>query len=331
MTRPLRLQRFSIHNFRGIDSLEIDLRDGTGDPVDLAVFAGDNGVGKTSVLEALLLMLRKPDLLANDAPPLDLQVHFGAAESVFECSFEDGLELRFSTADFVRLPAPWSRGLESHNAIVNLRPEIEYFSARREPEDLGANPGPRGVRSQAESRRLIELQRSLVQTFVNEKLDGAAAGDESPFTRLNEMWRRFNGPGTSLHVLKESGRPDSKLAVVIREDSKPLPEDIKSLATARELAQTRADVPAMVPLDRCSSGQMALFAFAGPILFRERPLDFIFIDEPEQHLHPSWHRLILPALRALAPHAQFFVATHSQDLLRSVLSSERFILREPEP
>ena len=52
----------------------------------------------------------------------------------------------------------------------------------------------------------------------------------------------------------------------------------------------------------------------------------MLIDEPEQHLHVQWHRQILPALRELSPTTQFLVATHSEEVLDSALSYERFIL-----
>lgn len=84
----------------------------------------------------------------------------------------------------------------------------------------------------------------------------------------------------------------------------------------------------MVPLEHLSSGQISLLSFAGPLIFRDKPVDFVLIDEPEQHLRVRWQRFLLPALRELAPQAQFFVATHSVEVLDSVLSFERFILAE---
>ena len=44
--------------------------------------------------------------------------------------------------------------------------------------------------------------------------------------------------------------------------------------------------------------------------WRERPGIFI-IDEIDAHLHPSWQRRILPALKDSFPHVQIFASTHS--------------------
>ncbi len=123
-----------------------------------------------------------------------------------------------------------------------------------------------------------------------------------------------------------SNDPGSGDEVVLRDATRTLPEDVTSLAMACELAPTRPDIPHLVPLDRLSSGQVALFAFAGPLVFRDAPADIVLIDEPEQHLHVQWHRQLLPALRELSPETQFLIATHSEDILDSALSYERFIL-----
>ncbi|AGP41258.1 hypothetical protein SCE1572_46270 [Sorangium cellulosum So0157-2] len=50
----------------------------------------------------------------------------------------------------------------------------------------------------------------------------------------------------------------------------------------------------------------------------------------EQHLHVQWQRLLVPALRELSPTTQLIVATHSEAILDSALSYERFILVEDE-
>ena len=123
-----------------------------------------------------------------------------------------------------------------------------------------------------------------------------------------------------------SNDPGSGAEVVLRDATKPIPDDVTSLAMARELAPVRPDIPRIVPLDRLSSGQVALFAFASPLVFRDAPADIVLIDEPEQHLHAPWHRKLLPALRELSPTTQFFVATHSEEILRSAASHERFVL-----
>ena len=62
-----RILNLHVQDFRGIDSLQLDFTDANGEPTQLAVLAGDNGCGKTSALEAILLLLGRHDLLPEDA------------------------------------------------------------------------------------------------------------------------------------------------------------------------------------------------------------------------------------------------------------------------
>jgi len=52
----------------------------------------------------------------------------------------------------------------------------------------------------------------------------------------------------------------------------------------------------------------------------------VIIDEPEQHLHVQWQQILMGTLRELSPTSQFIVATHSQDIVDSASSYERFVL-----
>ncbi len=344
-----RLLRVQVADFRGIDSLKLEFTDGNGDPLPLVVLAADNGGGKTAVLEAILLLLGRDDLLPEDTAPEVEQVRFGAQR--FEMTAELRLVTEDSAQDFTATrtfvpprqgrpqstisPGPegqdrWpiSAGWSWNNRSVNW-PSVEYFSARREPESLGATPSPQGARSNAEARRLIELKRRLISTYyrsLRNTRQGAALDPSTPFARLQRFWARFSRTAQTLDVIPVSNNPGSGDEVVLRTAELPLPADVTSLEQARQLASARSDIPRMVPLDRLSSGEIALFAFAGPLVFRDRPADFVLIDEPEQHLHARWQQLLLPALRELSPTSQFFVATHSAEILEAALSYERFIL-----
>ena len=344
-----RLLNLSVQDFRGIDSLQLDFTDASGEPISLAVLAGDNGCGKTSVLEAILLLLGRDDLLPEDVAPELEQVRFGAKnfrlKSELRFAQDTAIERFFAGREYRRRllgnsqlhsspgpdgqtdwPVPDGFTWGYHGVQW---PSVEYFSARREPESLGATPGPKGARSSAESRRLVELKRRLISTYyrsLRSAKQGTLPGIATPFERLQALWQRFSTTPQTLDVIPVSNNPGSGDEVVLRDARLPIPSDVTSLEQARQLAPSRTDIPRMVPLDRLSSGQLSLFAFAGPLIFRDQPADIVLIDEPEQHLHVQWQRLLIPALRELSPTSQFFVATPSTEILDSALSYERFIL-----
>lgn len=347
----LRLLKLAVRNFRGIEKLDLDFTDADGEPLDVIVLAGSNGCGKTAILEAILLGIDAKDLLPTDTAPLHEQVRFGAdgfeiTADVRYAGANDEPAPRLSAArDFqntlgVSLVAPnFSAMFGEVSDSVSLklpggfgepfdrriRPSVEYFSARREPEQLGDISDGTGAKSLTEPRRIRELKRRLVSARYRDLMAARQPGESGPFARIQRFWQRLNNDGRVLDVLPVDNRPDSGEEVILREN-KVIPEDITSLAMARKLAPTRPDIPRMVPLDRLSSGQMAIFSFAGPLIFRDQPADIVLIDEPEQHLHVQWQRFLLDALRELSPSTLFIVATHSEEILDSVLSYERFIL-----
>lgn len=54
----------------------------------------------------------------------------------------------------------------------------------------------------------------------------------------------------------------------------------------------------------------------------------VLIDEIEAHLHPNWQREIIPLLIQLFPNIQFFITTHSPQILSSVESQHVFICED---
>lgn len=81
-------------------------------------------------------------------------------------------------------------------------------------------------------------------------------------------------------------------------------------------------------LDAASGGIAALVDVAWQIYMRSRSdTSFtVVMDEPENHLHPSLQRSVLPGLLAAFPQAQFIVATHNPFVVTSVRESNVVVL-----
>lgn len=81
-------------------------------------------------------------------------------------------------------------------------------------------------------------------------------------------------------------------------------------------------------LDDASGGVSAVLEMAWQIFLRSRNTDnfTVVLDEPENHLHPSLQRELLPSLLAAFPKAQFIVATHSPFVVTATPESYVYVL-----
>lgn len=314
----MKIKKITIENFRGIDSLTLDLTDPSGKPLDLVVLAGPNGCGKTSVLEACVFACGKKDLLGQKVEHSKSNVRLGNQQFAIEATFFLGGGDEFSQQivgrwekDTTALTSASSRGLPAF--------PFEYFSSRRAQELVGSVPAtifsiPNVV---AEANRLNQIKRYLVD-FANramwQKEGGSlvpiAENDKNPLQKINKGWKLFY----------------------------PEKEQEFSVAPAGEVVGGGFDIffddgsGKKLPVDALSSGEIEIFTMLGWFAIHDFSGGIILIDEPELHLHTAWHRAIMRALRTVLPTTQIICATHSLEILDSAYSYERFtLLPEDDP
>ena len=349
---PLHVLHASIRDFRGIDELELDFAEGDAPGEGgVMVLGGDNGSGKTSVLEALALGLGQVDLLPPGRATLAELVRFGSRDFSIKLKVSCGEQpepLLESHGALLNQPRVLRASTHSHRedfpagtvntvpngyfwwAIGNLAPRVVYHSARRDADGLPASGGDASTLA-GDSRRIAELKTTLVNLYTRQHLRRPRAnGGTDRFERLQRFVRRFLGDDATVDVMFVDDSDRNGQEVVLRRGE--LPDGVDTLADARARAKERGDVPVVLPIDHLSSGQLALFAFVEPLLFHESPPDLALIDEPERHLHVQWQRVIVSALRELSPATQFVVATHAPDIMQSVTSAElTYLLPRDDP
>lgn len=113
---------------------------------------------------------------------------------------------------------------------------------------------------------------------------------------------------------------------------KVLPEDIgfKSISIRDRTEVVFETTSGDFLLDAVSGGAAAIIELAWEIFMYSKTKEgeyIVVIDEPENHLHGSMQRSLLPRFVAAFPNAQFIVATHSPLIVSSMKDSNVYALR----
>ena len=182
---------------------------------------------------------------------------------------------------------------------------------------VDATVGQRGRRpAKTDLNRLLNVKQRLVNLATVERFENPfpGFGRYAGVTKLiNDAWRDFY----------PDGGHEFAVEVVA-----PSAEDVAGSFDVF----FRASDGIRLEVNLLSAGQLELFLFLSELALNDDREGIIFIDEPELHLDPQWHRLILRSLRQLQPRAQLIVATHSPEIYDVAMSYERhFLVAEDDP
>ncbi len=317
MASFLRPTALKLRNFKGIAELDLTLDE------SLTLLAGVNGVGKTSVLQALLAAVTQ----AWSALPPNNYPRFRFSESVTRAG-ATGAEVLLELGVPDQSPIP-------------LRLEVQERRLRPDPSQL------------QRLRRYCERFQPPLPLVVYYEQNRASVSDSN--------WRNVSvsskeNQASSLHTTTSSPREfkawffekeaDEGLETRERQN---LEYADPELATVRGLLKqldrftaVRSRKPpesgertlylekdgADIPFDSLSGGEQAFFLLAADLARRlmlespgtpinEAP-GIVCIDEIELHLHPAWQKRILRTLMDTFPACQFIVSTHSPQVIGGV-------------
>lgn len=331
----MRVQQLTIEAFRGIDSVTLTLHP------ELTVIVGDNGVGKTSVLDAIAILLdnylaRWLRGSAQSAERLkDSDVKIGkntcsVAMKVQHRGLEGEWALRRQTRQG-RIRGPLPSDLSGLNALVrgvtaadegrlSGAPLLIYYGQRRAVLDL-----PRRIRLASNQEPEAAFDDALKVGDLNFREFVAWFRDKSLEEAQN--WRRNR---RYVDVQLDAVRRAMTKATGLTDPSYRVP-------TPSGLCFTKRGVELRV--DQLSSGERSFLSLAGDLARRLAMLNpngpdplagegVVLIDEVELHLHPKWQRRFIPWMRETFPNCQFIVTTHSPQVIGEISSDSIRILDE---
>lgn len=327
----MRLSKLNVGNFRGFKELELELHP------KVTVLVGVNGAGKSTVLDAIALMLTY--LLAGvrsgmpDGTPIDasdvkigeasagitLAATIGEADATWHVMTTLPGHTRRDRNNLGALEQPIRRAQETVDAGRANLPLAVYYPTNRSALDI-----PERIK--------VAHEFPAISAY-----DGALEGKASDFRGFFEWFRQEEDLANELAVrqsvlpiMPPDERPTVSQLPHVRSAIEALYPGSRNLRIERRPQRMMIDVNNVAfDVAQLSDGEKCLLAMTGDLARRlvlaapyaERPLEHhavVLIDEIELHLHPGLQRMILPRLQSVFPNVQWIVSTHSPQVLSSV-------------
>ena len=329
MPHSLRLKSLKLRNFKGVAALDLALDE------SLTLLAGVNGVGKTSVIQALVAAVTHT---WHEKPPGHYPL-FGLPDNVARTG-TNGTEIVLELGWGERTPVLAGFSLEkrglvldnSHRSRLNQNldnlskqlPLVVYYEQNRV---ANPNSGRRVVSVSSKTNRDSSLHTTVSSPSEFKAWFFDKEADEGRETRERQDLQHEDPELKAIRGLLS--QLDGFSAVRSR---KPPESSERVLLLKKEGVE--------IAFDSLSGGEQAFFLLAADLARRlmiespNTPLaeapGIVCIDEIELHLHPAWQRKILRGLVKTFPACQFVVSTHSPQVIAGVEASHVRLLEPGE-
>lgn len=311
----MQLKNLTLTQFRGFEQTKIDFYPG------MNLLVGINGVGKSTILDALRIMLSQvlPKLTVSKSRVITFDKHIDIKADCGAFTSELKFDLKEIAFTYLVHQAhsnqversdlqPDVQDVSKQLKTISQQPLVVYFSTRRSlssmaaPNKLSSAGGQVAAFADALTHRELRLREFADWWLAQEAL--VNEGEELSKKRLqvlNETVKRFLDSCTNLYAVSE---PE----ITLKLDKDGITLDVRQLSDgergvlalvldlARRLSQANPDLE-----DSLSDGKAV-----------------VLIDELDLHLHPRWQRSIVQKLTQTFPNCQFIATTHSPQIIGEV-------------
>lgn len=338
----------NISGLKLLRDFSLSLRDAQGRPRMWTVLIGENGLCKTSILQAIA-MAASGYVRANqlaDVPSLPDRRRTGGATTI-EADFTFGASRHTQRIYPGILPRPEVPPVVCTGLSISPGHSVLGGSSRYyDPHEVPSEP--------IEEARALNLPQWFVAGYgTTRQLPRPFASDkaEDPIlSRLNSLFDRGRIIGTGFADLLEGPREFAQALRQALVSSQLLPRTTDVELRGRGGVKNPNDLVAQhsfelkvgaetlkLPATWLSQGYQSTIAWVADIIgqmFWENggpiPLSemegLVLIDEIDLHLHPKWQLGLIPTLKRVFPKLQFIVTTHSPMILPGLSREEVVIL-----
>ena len=342
----MKIKTLELQNFHGFEEKKLDFSD------QFTVLIGDNGIGKTALLDGLSVGLGGFLSGLNGIKTrhiLDDEVHIKKFIYGNTTSVEQQYPVKITcTADIGGQPYKWVRSLNGKGGKTTRTgaKKILKYAEQLQKEVRAGKEANLPVIAYFGTERLGRSKREKsVDPFqagsrflgYTDCLDPVA--DEKLFARwFKKMTLVQMQKGTEIMELQTVRQAiESCLSGIVDEDEK-YKLRIEYNVEADEIQIALGDEKKL-PFRILSSGYRNMAGMVADIAFRMVVLNphlgdnvlqetsgVVLIDEIDLHLHPKWQRHVVSDLKSTFPKTQFIVTTHSPFIIQSLEQGELRVL-----
>jgi len=306
----MRLRAISVRNTPPVQLFAVDSLS------DVVVLAGPNGVGKTRLLERIINHLRvatpNPDVAGQIEATCSEERQSWAGKDVLDLSSPDDMALLQATLQTHRLRRNWRSSLvhiESDRAIQKLA-ALAFSWDMPDPEEEEV-PWDRTIgfmRDRFQDTvhsmfRMIEIQKVAI---ANKAIELQRKGQRQMRLSFSDPMQPFKEVFSLLLAPKELADPSAR----------------------RQRLEYQLDGETR-EFSTLSSGELEVANIAFDFLLRKPQDCMVFFDEPDLHLHPELTYRLLQTLQQIGQRNQFFLSTHSPDIISASLDRSVVFVSPP--
>ena len=340
----MRIDTLRLKDFRGFDTFELSLHP------EFNLLVGENGSGKTSILEALTVAAGAflLGIHGEDSRPLrEEDIRIVAKEGIWERQPQC---IVAASGEVKHQPLTWSRELrpggrttsKNAHAIKRIAASLEA-EVRQHTQDILPLISSYGV------GRLVDVPRAQTKLADDDLLGTTALSrvygyrtSVDPRIPVNELLRWFKTEELrALQKKERSATYEAARTAILgcMDDATDIAFDLDQLQVVVTFAKTGQRL-----FPHLSAGQQIMLTLVADIarkaatlnrhlgehVLRETP-GIVLIDELDLHLHPQWQRRVIEDLRRTFPKLQFVCTTHSPFLIQSLRSGEELHVLGGQP